>query len=124
MKIKIFRNILISIFIFSLAPLSFAENTCIDCAKRKLNMCSEECALVPTNRNQDCQKLCITQYCKHKCESASGESEISSLFNLGCEECKEQQYELCSSKCDLKSQYKKALCQIDCTIKRCDEKCK
>jgi hypothetical protein len=118
------RLLTILIILCTFKNTSLALDTCVDCAKRKLNLCSEECATVPIERANDCQKLCVSQYCSHKCRADSSNAEIENLFNLGCEECKDQQFSLCNSNCDLKSEYKKAACQIDCAVKRCTEKCK
>lgn len=121
---KLLSIILFFIASFAVPTFVFAENDCLSCAQRKVNYCSQECALVPPERIQECQKLCVKQYCSHKCNPDTVDKELEGIFNLGCEECREQQFSLCSSSCDLKSEYKKAACQIDCAVKRCLDKCK
>lgn len=104
--------------------LVLADDSCIDCAERKMSLCSSECGLVPPERIKDCQKQCLGQYCSHRCKAESGINDINSLLNVGCEKCKELQFSLCNSSCDLKSEYQKAVCQIECSVKRCVSDCK
>lgn len=114
--------LLIIFLLLDCSPL-LAENPCIECAKRKLQMCGEECALVPTTRVKDCQKSCITQYCSHKCTQENTTKDLDMLFNIPCEECKDQQYGLCSTNCQKSSEYQSALCQIECAHNRCEKEC-
>jgi len=116
------KHLTLFFLLSTFTSFAFAEDTCIDCAERKIGLCSEECGLVPPERMKDCQKQCLGQYCEHRCKS--GDNDILTLLNVGCEKCKEQQFGLCNSNCDIKSEYQKAICQIECSVKRCANDCK
>lgn len=118
------NKMLILLFPIFMSFQVLAENECLNCAERKLKMCAEECALVPANLNKDCQKSCISQYCSHKCGKDSEKTALDTIFNIPCEQCKEKQYDLCETSCKKPSPYQNALCQIDCTQKRCDKECR
>lgn len=63
------KNILVIFFIILYSGNLFAseDGECDECAKRKEELCKEECLLVLEEKKVECFELCIKEYCSHKC---------------------------------------------------------
>lgn len=111
----------LSILLFLLAlPLLAAADDCSDCVSRKKQMCARECRLVPTDKSTLCQQECVEQYCLHRCEPSH--PAIARGFQ-SCEDCLDQQFNLCEANCPEGTDRIRAMCQLGCAKLRCGLSC-
>ena len=106
------------------SPPVFAQaysGECGTCVNRKARMCADECELVPAEKSVFCQQNCIAEYCSHKCEKNA--PEIEAYLKENCNDCEEQQFTLCEVHCKEGTPRKRAVCQIECSEKRCEKAC-
>ncbi len=104
-----------------------SKGNCLQCGKRKLSLCAEECLKVPSDKNRLCQSDCLHEYCSHACGLNKSDSkrskELESLFSDSCEECKEQQFSRCDAECRSGSDYQRARCKLGCATVDCIDVC-
>lgn len=98
-----------------------ANEVCHACVERKRGMCAKECELVPADKSLVCQRDCAFQYCSHRCKA--NDEAFSNFKELGCVQCLDQQFGVCSASCPIGSDRSRAMCQIECSDKRCQDKC-
>ena len=117
---RYFGHLLLALLLISWArPVQATE--CGDCVERKAKTCSEECKLVDVSRIRDCQNDCVKEYCKHRCQG--GEPELSSFLAKDCEQCLDQQFNLCETKCVVGTDRIRAECKLGCSKANCSAVC-
>jgi hypothetical protein len=119
--IRLAAFVLVNFAIIVLIPCAYAANECPDCVERKKQMCAKECQLVAPEHTVKCQSDCIKQYCAHRC--TPNDPSFKWLSDPDCNDCLDQQYNLCASDCTTGTDRVRALCKLDCAKQRCVSNC-
>lgn len=109
-----------SIILLFLAPAASASE-CGSCVERKGKMCAQECRLVQDSRVRECQNDCIKEYCSHRCKDS--DPELQRYLAKDCDQCLDQQFNLCDPNCQVGTDRERAVCKLDCSAKHCQDKC-
>ena len=121
MKIRYQFILLFLLFLAYGAQADAWADDCTDCVERKQAMCAKECRLVAPAVSRTCQQDCVQQYCLHRCPA----SHEAVFFNSAqsCEDCLDQQFNLCDTNCPHGTDRVRAMCKLGCAKQRCEHAC-